>query len=198
MYQPVEQIIRRWLAVLVLLVAPALFLVFLRTFPGFDARWFSAQGHMVIVSAIAACALFVAAVAVVSATQTPQSGVVWLALGCSFVGLFMVGHGLSTPGGLHHHDSNMWVARLPYAALAGFAVCLLIAGRQQDRGVNRWVGHHPLAAVMIPMAPATAFVAAVIADPSRFHGSAPVPNENTVLALLSTFIIACLLASIWR
>ena len=103
--------IRRWLGVVVLLVAPTLFLVFLRTFPGFDARWFSASGHMVVVSAIAACALFVAAVAVVSATQTPQSGVVWLALGCSIVGLFMVGHGLSTPGRNTSPRLNMWVAR---------------------------------------------------------------------------------------
>ena len=190
--------IRRWLGVLVLLIAPTLFLVFLRTFPGFDARWFSASGHMVVVSAIAACALFVAAVAVVSATQTPQSGVVWLALGCSFVGLFMVGHGLSTPGAIHHHDFNMWVGRFPYIALAGFAVCLLVAGRPQDRGVNRWVGRHPLIAVMTPLVPATAFVAAVVDDPSRFHGATPFANENTWLAILSTAIIACLLVAILR
>ena len=192
------QTIRRWLGVAVLLVAPTLFLVFLRTFPGFDGRWFSANGHLVVVSAIAACALFVAAVAVVSATQTPQSGVVWLALGCSFVGLFMVGHGLSTPGALHHHGSNLWVGRMPYAALTGFAVCLLVAGRPQDRGLNRWVGRHPLIAVMIPMVPATAFVAAVVADPSRFHGGARIANENTWLAILSTAVIACLLMAILR
>jgi HD-GYP domain-containing protein (c-di-GMP phosphodiesterase class II) len=153
---------------------------------------------MVIVSAIAACALFVAAVAVVSATQTPQSGVVWLALGCSFVGLFMVGHGLSTPGALHHHGYNMWVARLPHAALTGFALCLLIAGRQQDRGLNRWVGRHPLVAVMTPLVPATAFVAAVVDDPSRFHGATPFPHENLILAFVSTVAIACLLVVIWR
>ena len=190
--------IRRWLVVVVLLLGPTLLLVFLRAFPVFDARWFSASGHMLAVSAIAACALFVAAVAVVSATQTPQSGVVWLAIGCSFVGLFMVGHGLSTPGALHHHSANLWVVRLPYASLAGFAVCLLVAGRPQDRGLNRWVGRHPLIAVMIPIIPATAFVAAVVADPSRFHGAAPIANENTWLAILSTAIIACLLVAIVR
>ena len=192
------QTIRRWLGVLVLLIAPTLFLVFLRTFPGFDARWFSASGHMVVVSAIAACALFVAAVAIVSATQTPQSGVVWLALGCSIVGLFMVGHGLSTPGAIHHHDFNMWVGRFPYIALAGFAACLLVAGRPQDRGVNRWVGRHPLIAVLTPLVPATAFVAAVVDDPSRFHGATQFANENTWMAILSTAIIACLLVAILR
>ena len=198
MCEVMQQTIRRWLGVVVLLIAPTLFLVFLRTFPGFDARWFSASGHMVVVSAIAACALFVAAVAVVSATQTPQSGVVWLALGCSIVGLFMVGHGLSTPGAIHHHDFNMWVGRLPYIALAGFAVCLLVAGRPQDRGVNRWVGRHPLIAVLTPIVPATAFVAAVVDDPSRFHGATQFANENTWLAILSTAIIACLLVAILR
>lgn len=167
-------------------------------FPGFDARWFSASGHMVVVSAIAACALFVAVVAVASATHTPQSGVVWLALGCSLVGLFMVGHGLSTPGALHHHTGNMWVARLPYAAMSGFAVCLLVAGRPQDRGLNRWVGRHPLIAVLTPMVPAMAFVTAVIGDPSRFHGSTPFANENMWFTLVSAATIACLLVSIVR
>lgn len=188
---------RRWLVAMVLLVAPTLFLMFLRLFPGFDARWFSASGHMVVVSAIAACALFVAAVAVASATRTPQSGVVWLALGCALVGLFMFGHGLSTPGALHH-ASNLWVARLPYGAMGGFAVCLLVAGRTQDRGLNRWIGRHPLIAVLTPIVPAAAFVAAVVADPSRFHGSAPFANENTWLALVSAATIACLLVAIVR
>ena len=92
----------------------------------------------------------------------------------------------------------MWVGRLPYIALAGFAACLLVAGRPQDRGVNRWVGRHPLIAVLTPMVPATAFVAAVVDDPSRFHGATPFANENTWLAILSTAIIASLLVAILR
>ena len=39
----------------------------------------------------------------------------------------MVGHGLSTPGALGQ-PYNQWVGRLPYVALTGFAICLLIAG----------------------------------------------------------------------
>ncbi len=191
------QMLRRWLLVVVLLAVPTALLVFLRVFPGFDPSWFSPSGHMVMVSAIAACALFVAAVAVVSATQTPQSGVVWLALGCSFVGVFMVGHGLSTPGALHH-PANTWVGRLPYAALAGFAVCLLLAGHRQDRGLNRWVGRHPLIAVMTPLVPATVFVAAVVVDPTRFHGDSRFPHENAILGLVSATIIALMLVAIWR
>jgi HD-GYP domain-containing protein (c-di-GMP phosphodiesterase class II) len=192
------QVLRRWILVLMLLAAPAGFLVFLRAFPGFDPTWFSPNGHLIVVSAIAACALFVAVVAVVSATQTPQAGVVWLAIGCAFVGVFMLGHGLSTPGAMHHHVSNLWVARLPYAAITGFALCLLVAGRRQDRGLNRWVGNHPLVSVMVALVPATLFTGEVVVHPTRFHGGSPIPHENTWLALLSTVVIACLLTAIWR
>lgn len=189
--------LRRWLVVVVLLAAPTGFLVFLRSLPGFDVRWFSPDGHLIVVSAIAACALFVAAVAVVSATQTPQPGVVWLGLGCSMVGLFMVGHGLTTPGALHQ-PMNMWVARLPYAAMAGFAACLFVAGGSQEQRRNRWVSRHPLATVMVPMLPSSIFVAAVVEDPSRFHGNAPVAHENVYFAALSTLVICCLLVVMWR
>jgi HD-GYP domain-containing protein (c-di-GMP phosphodiesterase class II) len=189
--------LRRWLVVLVLLGAPTAFLIFLRALPGFDLRWFSPGGHLIVVSAIAACALFVAAVAVVSATQTRQAGVVWLGLGCSFVGLFMVGHGLTTPGAMHQ-PMNMWVARLPYAALGGFAICLLIAGGPQDHRLNRWVGRHPLFAVLAPMVPASLFVAAVVADPSRFHGLGPIAHENVLLAWVSTILICSLMVVMWR
>ena len=189
--------LRRWLVVLVLLAAPTAFLVFLRAVPGFDLKWFSPDGHLVMVSAIAACALFVAAVAVVSATQTKQSGVVWLGMGCSFVGLFMVGHGLTTPGAMHQ-PMNLWVARLPYLALGGFAICLLVAGGPQHGRLNRWVGHHPLIAVLTPMVPATLLVAAVVADPSRLHGLAPIAHENLAFACLSTFLICCLFVVMWR
>ncbi len=192
------QILRRWILVVALLAAPAAFLVLLRAFPGLDPKWFSASGHMMMVSAIAACALFVAVIAVASAIQTPQSGVVWLALGCAFVGVFMVGHGLTTPQTLHHDTTNAWIGRLPYLAMAGFAVCLLIAGRRQDQGLNRWVGRHPLTAVMIPLLPSTLFVATVVVDPSRFHGDSKFAHENTWLAILSAAVIVCLLVSIWR
>ncbi|MEP7047335.1 MAG: HD-GYP domain-containing protein [Ilumatobacteraceae bacterium] len=192
-----SQILRRWLPVIALLSVPTVFLVFLRMMPGFDPKWFSASGHMIVVSAIAACALFVASVAVASAAHTPQSGVVWLGLGCSFVGIFMLGHGLTTPQAMNHLN-NMWVARFPYAAIAGFALCLLIAGRQQDRGLNRWVGRHPLISVLTPMVPATLFVAAVVADPARFHGDGPIPHENAIMAVVSAAIIACLLLVIVR
>jgi HD-GYP domain-containing protein (c-di-GMP phosphodiesterase class II) len=183
--------------VLVLLALPTVFLAFLRAVPGFDMQWFSPDSHLVVVSAIAACALFVAAVAVVSATHSPQSGVVWLGLGCSMVGVFMLGHGLTTPGAIHQ-PMNQWVSRLPYGAMAGFAACLVVAGTRSDRRINRWVGRHPLLTVMLVMTPATMFVALVVDEPSSLHGSTAFSNENTVLAFVSTAIIAGLLVVLWR
>jgi HD-GYP domain-containing protein (c-di-GMP phosphodiesterase class II) len=191
------QLARRWLAVLLLLAVPTGLLVFLRAMPGLDLQWFSPGSHLILVSAIAACALFVAAVAVISASQTAQSGVVWLALGCSFVGLFMFGHGLTTPGALDQ-PPNEWVVRLPYVAMTGFALCLLLAGRRQDRGLNRWVGSHPLTAVLVPMVPATVFVAAIVVDPTQLYGRHVFAHENTFLAVVSTIMIACLLVATWR
>ena len=192
------QMIRRWAFIVVLLATPAALLMFLRRVPQFDPSWFSASGHLIVVAAIAACALFVAAVAVVSACQTPQAGVVWLALGCSLVGLLMLGHALSTPGAMDHHPSNQWVARLPYAAIVGFAACLFLAGRRQDRGVNRWVGRYPLASVVMPLVPAALVVAAVVVDPARLHGKTPIQHENTLLALVSTTVIVSLVVAMWR
>ena len=189
--------LRRWLVVLVLLAAPTAVLIFLRALPGFDLKWFSPSGHLVMVSAIAACALFVAAVAVVSATHTGQSGVVWLGLGCSFVGLFMIGHGLTTPGAMHQ-PMNMWVGRLPYGAIGGFAICLLIAGGSQEHRVNRWVGRHPLIAVTAPMTPACVLVAAVVANPSSLHGLGPIAHENLMFAAFSTLLVCCLFVVMWR
>lgn len=181
----------------VLLAVPALFLALLRAIPGFDLQWFWPDSHLVVVSAIAACALFVAAVAVLSATHSPQSGVVWLGLGCSIVGVFMLGHGLTTPGALHQ-PTNEWVARLPYFAMAGFATCLVIAGTHADRAVNRCVGGHPLLTVMLVMTPATIFVAQVVVDPSSLHGTSAYRHENTVFAFASTAIILGLAVVLWR
>ncbi len=107
---------RRWFIVLALLLVPMAVLALLRLVPGIDKRFYSADGHLVVVSAIAACALIVASLAAVAASRVPQPGVVWLGLGCTAVGVFMLGHGLLTPG-VFGQPTNRWVGRLPYAAL---------------------------------------------------------------------------------
>ncbi|MDP9463030.1 MAG: HD-GYP domain-containing protein [Actinomycetota bacterium] len=93
---------------------------------------------------------------------------------------------------------NQWIGRLPLAALTGFAACLFVAGRRQDYGLNRWVGRHPLITVVAPMAPASVFVAAVVADPTRFHGGDPIVAENAIRGALSTIAVVLLLVVIWR
>jgi HD-GYP domain-containing protein (c-di-GMP phosphodiesterase class II) len=180
-----------------LLVVPLLVLIVLRVTPGIDVRWFSPDGHLVVVTGIALCALVVACVAVTAALRQPHPGLVWLGLGCSAVGVFMLGHGLTTPGVLGQ-PYNLWVARLPYAALGVFAVCLFIAGRNPDRGLNRWVAKHPLATIVVPIGIMSALTLIVVTDPHRLHGDAPFVHENGVLALVSTAIVLLLLAVVWR
>ena len=155
----------------------------LRVMPGIDKRFYSADGHLVVVSAIAVCALIIAAMAAVAASRVPQPGVVWLGLGCTAVGVFMLGHGLLTPG-VFEQPTNRWVGRLPYAALASFALCLYVGGRRSDRGINRWVSRHPVSTLLAPTVTAIVFVVAVVADPLLFGGAAPIAHENEILAIV--------------
>ena len=187
---------RRWLVVIVLLLVPMGVLALLRVMPGIDKRFYSADGHLVVVSAIAACALIIAAMAAVAASRVPQPGVVWLGLGCTAVGVFMLGHGLLTPG-VFGQPPNRWVGRLPYLAMASFALCLYVGGRRADRGINRWVSRHPVFTLLVPAVVATILVAAVVPDPLLFGGAEPFPHENTVLAVLSTLIVILLISVIW-
>jgi hypothetical protein len=79
--------------------------------------------HLVVVSAISACAM---AVAVAAAGRSRDGSLVLLALGCLAVGLLMLGHGLTTPG-IWGRPPNLWVGRLPVVAIAAFAACLCAA-----------------------------------------------------------------------
>ncbi|HEX4982414.1 MAG TPA: HD-GYP domain-containing protein, partial [Ilumatobacteraceae bacterium] len=188
--------VRRWILIAVLLLVPMGVLALLRVIPAIDRRIYSADAHLVVVSAIAACALIVASMAAVAASRVPQPGVVWLGLGCMAVGVFMLGHGLLTPG-VFGQPKNRWIGRLPYAAIASFALCLYIGGRRPDRGINRWVSHHPVSTLLVPTVAATVTVAALVADPLRFGGAAPFAHENAILAVLSTLILILLASVIW-
>jgi hypothetical protein len=86
----------------------------------------SATAHLVVVSAISACALVVAVAAACAAGRSRDGSLVLLALGCLAVGFLMLGHGLTTPG-IWGRPPNLWVARLPVLAIAGFAGCLCAA-----------------------------------------------------------------------
>jgi HD-GYP domain-containing protein (c-di-GMP phosphodiesterase class II) len=164
---------------LLLLVLPVVATVLLRTLPRFDLLFESPGFHVVVVSAIAACALMVALFTAVVAARVRRAAPVLLALGCVFIGFMMLGHGLTTPGILGR-PLNMWVARFPVLAIAGFALCLMAATADEDSVVKRLVARHPralLAAVTLGLA---AFSLVIVARPTAVGGTEPFPGEAAV------------------
>ena len=84
--------------VLLALLAPPGTLVLLAMVPALDLVLRSAVGHLVVVSAISACALAVAVAAAAAAGRSRDGSLVLLALGCLGIGFLMLTHGLVTPG----------------------------------------------------------------------------------------------------
>jgi hypothetical protein len=81
------------LVVLLALLVPPGTLLLLRAVPALDLVLRSAVGHLVVVSAISACALAVAVAAAAAAGRSRDGSLVLLALGCLGVGFFMLTHG---------------------------------------------------------------------------------------------------------
>src|SRR4051794_35769610 len=131
------QFVRRWAIVAGLLGGPLLLLAVLRVLPKADLRWFSAEWHLIAVSAIALCALIAACTATATAIRSGQANVIWLGVGCFAVGACMLGHGLTTPG-VFGRPVNVWVSRLPYMAMLVFAAMLLAAGRPSSSPLSRF------------------------------------------------------------
>ena len=190
---------RRWRVVAALILGPVLVLLAFRGFPRFDARWFDAHSHLVIVAGIAAAALAAACAALFVAARSGNGNVIWLALACVAVGVNMLGHGLTTPGVFH--GPNEWVGRLPHLAMALFAVALLLAGRPPTSRLNKIVARAPMAAVAIPSVVMVAFAATIVADPLALAGGRELPWEDDVFDAVSAATIATLLLVIrthWR
>jgi hypothetical protein len=123
---------------LALLVPPGTLL--LRAVPALDLILRSAVGHLVVVSAISACALAVAVAVAAAAGRSRDGSLVLLVLGCLGVGFLMLTHGLVTPG-IGGRPVNLWVGRLPVLAIATFALCLAAAawpGRPPATWAGRW------------------------------------------------------------
>ena len=120
--------VRRGIAVVLsaLLVPPGTLLLLLRMVPALDLVLRSAVGHLLVVSAISACALAVAVAAAAAAGRSGDGSLVLLALGCLGVGFLMLAHGLVTPG-IGGRPVNPWVGRLPVLAITAFAACLAAA-----------------------------------------------------------------------
>ncbi|MEZ5244514.1 MAG: HD-GYP domain-containing protein [Acidimicrobiales bacterium] len=193
--------IRRSSLLLGMLALPLAVLVVLRANRGLDPRWFSAYGHLFVVSTIAACALGVAAVSTFIGIRLAKHGVVWLAAGCVVVGVAMVGHGLTTPGVWGRQDFNLWVGRFPYIAMAALAVSLVGASTSPRWAVNRLLASRPksaLAAVTVPLA---ALVVVTAADPRLVWGDRSVPGEEVILDVVAIGCVVLLIPVIgvhWR
>jgi HD-GYP domain-containing protein (c-di-GMP phosphodiesterase class II) len=177
-----------------------LILVLLRTSTVLDPFYRDVNFHVIVVSGIAACALIVALVSTRAAANSDHPGPVWLATGCVTLGLFFFCHGLVTPG-VSGRPNNLWVARTPYFAITSFAVALVIASRPRSAAASQLAARHPWGVLGTAMAAVAAFTAVLVAYPTSFHGSRPIPNENNlewIVAGIDTGLLAIAALVHWR
>jgi HD-GYP domain-containing protein (c-di-GMP phosphodiesterase class II) len=197
---PRAQPARRGLAVVLLaLLAPPGTLLLLRTVPALDLVLRSALAHLVVVSAISACALAVAVAAAAAAGRSRDGSLVLLALGCLGVGFLMLGHGLMTPG-IAGRPGNLWVGRLPVLAIAAFAVCLAAAAWPQ-RPPAAWAGRWPRATLTAGGAALALMLTTVSLWPTAGVGGRPLPGEAGIrlaLVLAAALVLVAVGAVHWR
>ena len=157
------------------LLPPLVLLVVLRLVPPLDLGQDSVAFHLLIVSGLSASALAVAVLASVAAARTGHRSLTLLAAACLTVGVFMLAHGLATPGAAGR-PMNQWVSRFPVFALAGFAAFLSSALRRptHPRPIDRRPGRL-LAAYGLVTATA---VGVLVAWPTAGHGQAMVYGES--------------------
>ena len=174
-----------------LLAGPAMVLFAARSIPALDPIFESARFHVVVVSAIAGCALLVALATAFAASDDGRPTPILLALGCVCVGVLMLAHGLTTPGILGR-PMNLWVGRLGTLALAGFAACLG-AATWDDGPVARAVARAPRAALVVPIVLLGIGAATIVASPTALSGTRPLPAEDRVRSLIQGASIVVLL-----
>ncbi|MDF2740735.1 MAG: metal dependent phosphohydrolase [Actinomycetia bacterium] len=185
--------------VLVALLAPPGTLLLLRTVPALDLVLRSAPAHLVVVTAISACALAVAVAAATAAGRSRDGSLVLLALGCLGVGFLMLGHGLMTPG-VAGRPPNLWVGRLPVLAIAVFTACLGLAAWPQ-RAAAAWAGRWPRATLTAGGAMLALALIAVSLWPTAGVGARSLPGEADIrlaLVLASALVLVALGAMHWQ
>jgi HD-GYP domain-containing protein (c-di-GMP phosphodiesterase class II) len=199
------------LIVLGFVVLPLALLAVFRSAPGLDPLLRSPVFHLAVVSAIAACALQVAVFAAIAASRGRDPRIVLLAVGCLFVGVFMLAHGLTTPGvgaavstagslyggpasaGVKH--ANYWVGRFPVLALASFAVALGLAGSVRETAIHRFAARHTRFVLVVPAA-VTALVCAVIAvKPEAGIGDHLLAGEHAAQHVVEGVAVALLVVT---
>jgi HD-GYP domain-containing protein (c-di-GMP phosphodiesterase class II) len=188
------------LLLLAALLVPVAVFALLRGVPGLDLVFQSPIFHVVVVSLIAACALQVAVMAAVAAARARQPSIVLLALGCLCVGLFMLAHGLVTPG-VADRPANLWVARFPLLAILSFSVCVAASPTRPNRAAMRLVGRAPRAALAGPGLLIAGLCLVLVISPASAFGEQELPGEEAVRAVLTPLITALLAATAvvyWR
>jgi hypothetical protein len=183
-----------------LLAVPFALTLILRTVPQLDLVYESPGFHVVAVSAIAASALVVAILTGVVAARVREPAPVLLAIGCVFVGALMLGHGLTTPGILGR-PLNMWVARFPVLALAGFAASVLAATLGRDTFLKRIVARFPRGSLVAVTSGLVAGSGIIVARPTAGYGTQPVAGETilTHVILGATFLALLVAGAVhWR
>ncbi len=183
-----------WLGVMAMLALPLCFLIVLRLVASIDARFFSPNAHLGFVSGIALCASAVALAAAVSSRNATHPGLAHLSVGAASVGIFMLGHGLTTPGVLSQ-PPNPWVGRFPYFALSCFAATLFLAGQSVDTRWSRWVTRHSTAVVTSSIVAVAAFTTYASLRPTMW--AQPSWEENA-LDVLSYGIVGLSLVVVVR
>lgn len=187
------------LGLLGLFGVPVAVFVVLRTVPSLDLRYTSAQGHLVIVGLMAGLALVLAVQTARSAVRTGTGSAVVLAAGCLVVGVLMLGHGLLTPGVLGQ-ERNSWIGRLAYLAITGFASSLVLASAP-DAPWCRAAGRWPRLVLGTIGTALAAVTAALVTDPTRWHGAAPIPDERTfqwIVVVVDVAVFAIVGRRHWR
>ena len=171
-------------ALLVPALAPVLLLVVLRTTESIDFAFQDSYFHLIAVTLIASCALTVAVAAGRAGWRSAHHGPVWLACGCLTVGIAMVAHGLLTPG-VMDRPFSVWISRMPDLAIFGFAVGLGLASLPRRIWTSRLAVNHRLAVLIVPNLVVLALAVAVVVDPLRWHGGAPVLHEELLTWVVS-------------
>ncbi|MCU1344790.1 MAG: metal dependent phosphohydrolase, partial [Acidimicrobiia bacterium] len=188
---------RHWFGVTAMLLTPVALLALLRLATRFDTQFYSADAHLIVVSAIAALALVIAVVAVITARASRHPGLVYLGCGSAGLGIFMLGHGLTTPG-VMGQPLNPWVGRLPHLAVAIFALGLFLGSRRVDTRLGRFVSGHGFRLMVPFLLVVGAATATVVADPTLLMVISWEARATDVLSAATIALCLVVVFTHWR
>jgi HD-GYP domain-containing protein (c-di-GMP phosphodiesterase class II) len=178
--RPLRALGGRGIALLVvLLLLPAGLTALLRATPRLDLIYESVNFHLAVMSLVASAALLVALFTAAAAARSGTPASLFLALGCEFVGFFMLAHGLTTPG-VFGRPFSLWVSRSPVLALSGFALCLVLSSVRPESGLGRLVARRRRAVLAAFTAILAVITVTIALDPLALSGATPLPGEELV------------------